>query len=280
MAATGHEFVSLGMVWPDNERSRPPNWHLTEKYECAFDAAIAFSEDGLRRIIPLGVPTVYANFMDMSQGQVPDWVENAADLLVYTNWDTARRWTCRDESKRRIIEFGVDDSLFDRTDPREDVMTVGNFITERADKGPAVLKAVDNIIDIHTYGVGNECLRGAKGFRPYAVMERIYGDYKIYFNPGPVICGSVAEAMCAGLAIVTMTPMTYTDLIEDCVDGFVAKNTEEALSVINKLLENKSLREKVARRGMATARRRFDMDRHVKDWNTTLEEIVAIKATA
>ena len=280
MARCGHEFVSLGMVWPENERPRPMNWHLAEKYEGRFDAAIAFTDEGLRNVIPLKVPTIFANFTDLSKGRIPDWVEDAVDLLVYTNWNTADRWECRDKLKRRVIEFGIDDKEFGKSEPVGDVMTVGNLITIRPDKGPDVLKAVDAKIDIHTYGMGNEQLRGAKGFRSYAEIARLYGGYKVYFNPGPVICGSVAEAMVAGLAVVTMTPVTYTDLIEDGVNGFIAKTAEDAIEAIRKLVENQSLREVVARKGMATARRRFCLDRHVKDWNATLDEIVAVRASA
>jgi glycosyltransferase involved in cell wall biosynthesis len=95
-----------------------------------------------------------------------------------------------------------------------------------------------------------------------------------------VICGSVAEAMVAGLPVVTMTPQTYTDLIEDGVNGFIVKTADEAIIVIRKLLENESLREKIAAKGAAVARHRFSIDRHVKDWNATLEEVAAVRASA
>jgi glycosyltransferase involved in cell wall biosynthesis len=281
MAMCGHEFVSLGKVWPENERPRPWNWHLAEKYEGHFDAAIAFSDPGLRAIQPLHVPTIFATFTDMTRGPVAGWVEDACDLLVFTNWDTARRCPCRDEMKKRVIEFGIrewEQKSFHN--PRGDVMTVGNLITIRGDKGPDVLKAVDAKMDIHTYGMGNECLRGAQGFRSFAEIGKIYPGYKVYFNPGPVICGSVAEAMVAGLPVVTMTPQTYTDLIEDGVNGFIVKTADEAIIVIRKLLENESLREKIAAKGAAVARHRFSIDRHVKDWNATLEEVAAVRASA
>jgi hypothetical protein len=281
MARCGHEFVSLGMVWPENERPRPMNWHLTEKYEGHFDAAIAFSDPGLRAIQPLHVPTIFATFTDMTKGRVADWVEDACDLLVFTNWDTAKRCPCRDEMKKRVIEFGIPEwDVKSFYNPLGDVMTVGNLITIRGDKGPDVLKAVDAKIDIHTYGMGNECLRGAQGFRPFREIAQIYSGYKVYFNPGPVICGSVAEAMVAGLPVVTMKPATYTDLIEDGMTGLVAKTSDEAVSIIHMLLENESLRGKIAANGAALARRRFSIDRHIKDWNAILEEVASVRASA
>jgi len=281
MAECGHEFVSLGTVWPENERPRPWNWHLAEKYEGHFDAALAFSDPGLRAIQPLHVPTIFATFADMTRGRVADWVEDACDILVFTNWDTAKRCPCKDEMKKRVIEFGIKEwDVKSIHNPRGDVMTVGNLITIRGDKGPDVLKAVDAQIDIHTYGAGNECLRGAKGFRSFAEIAQIYSGYKIYFNPGPVICGSVAEAMVAGLPVVTMTPATYTDLIEDGVTGFIAKTADEAIIVIRKLLESPLLREKIAAKSAAVARHRFGIDRHVKDWNATFEEVASVRASA
>ena len=55
---------------------------------------------------------------------------------------------------------------------------------------------------------------------------------------------------------------------------------DEAVEIMRKLIENVSLRERIAVNSAAIARKRFSIDRHVKDWNAILEEVAAVGASA
>jgi glycosyltransferase involved in cell wall biosynthesis len=275
MAATGHEFVSLGKIWPDHERPRPANWVLADRYEGPFDLGLAFDEPGLRRLVPMNIPLVYAIFIDMSRGRLTGWVDDACELVVFTNKDTADRWELRDPDRKRIVEFGIEDDFPPRKEGIGEVMTVGNFMTARSDKGIGALIGVDSVIDLSTYGAGNSELRGAKGFVSNAEVRKLLAGHKVYFNSGPVICNTVAEAMMAGTPVVTMEPETYKEFIHDGVNGFVAKNVEDAVDKIRRLLVDPGLRETIGSIGRKTALERFAMAKHISVWNAVFGEAVA-----
>jgi glycosyltransferase involved in cell wall biosynthesis len=173
-----------------------------------------------------------------------------------------------------VVNFGLDEKdVLPRTETLGDILTVGNWLTKRPDKGGEVLKVLDRRMNICTVGAGNEDLRGNAGSAPYGEMASFYAGYKVYFNPGPVLCGSVAEAMMAGMPVVTMTPQTYTDLIINGVNGFIASNPKEAAERMMELVKNGVLRARVGEAAKSTALARFSMKKHIEGWNSVFHSV-------
>src|SRR5262249_46157953 len=151
--------------------------------------------------------------------------------------------------KKRVIEMGVDASPFtERVGDHVGVLTVGHRIGKRWDKGHCPYVTVSQFIPLTLVGPGNEDLPGAVGTVAHARLMEMYSRYRVYFNPGPIIGISVAEAMMAGMPVVAFRPINLCDLIVDGVNGFVVDTVDGAILKIRRLLDDPAL---AARMGAA-----------------------------
>jgi glycosyltransferase involved in cell wall biosynthesis len=98
-------------------------------------------------------------------------------------------------------------------------------------------------------------------------LAALYGTMDIFCYPslaekGETFGVSVAEAMAAGCAVVVSSLGCFSDLVEDGLTGLVfdhtSKTPEQLLSdCLRRLLEDKGLRQEIAKRGQERARK-FD----------------------
>ena len=116
-------------------------------------------------------------------------------------------------------------------------------------------------------------LLGERGLRDVVFVGPVaYGDLPRYYQAADVFCAPATgkesfgivllEAMAAGLPVVASHIDGYACVLQDGLQGFlVPPKDEEALaSAIRRLLEDRSLREAMGRRGQERARE-FDWER-------------------
>jgi glycosyltransferase involved in cell wall biosynthesis len=182
----------------------------------------------------------------------------------------------KDPSKKVVIEMGVDESPFlPHIGDTRKVITVGHSIGKRWDKGHCQYVTTHFFIpSLALIGPGNEGMPGAMGTVQHKELMEIYSHSRIYFNPGPIIGLSVAEAMMAGLPVVTFRPINLKDLVVDGINGFVTDTVDGAVMRINKLLADQDLAFRMGCAAKASARRVFSSNRFIDRWNMLFMRVV------
>ena len=85
---------------------------------------------------------------------------------------------------------------------------------------------------------------------------------------------AVAEAMGAGCAVVASGVGGITNMIIDGYNGLLAMpNASSLLLCLKRVIENKELRQKLARNGYATAKEAFSIEVWRERWNHVLDEV-------
>lgn len=281
MAKTGHEFFATGDAkpWDPDIRRSPANWRQIGGPDgMEFDLVLVSHDWSLvERFRSVRAPMVFNIIADCSEGVFPPKDEERCSAICFLAKEVAARWEMGDESKKRVIEMGVDHSPFlARVGDQEGVLTVGHRIGKRWDKGHCPYVTVAQIapgIPLTLVGPGNEGLPGAVGTVPHRRLMEMYSRLRIYFNPGPIIGISVAEAMMAGMPVVAFRPINLCDLIIDGVNGFVVDTVDGAVMRIERLLRDPGLAARMGAAARSSARQRFDSEKFVAKWNALFDEV-------
>ncbi|PIU80485.1 MAG: hypothetical protein CO140_01620 [Candidatus Moranbacteria bacterium CG_4_9_14_3_um_filter_40_7] len=84
------------------------------------------------------------------------------------------------------------------------------------------------------------------------------GDIFIYASKSETQGMIITEALYAGLPVVAVNATGIRDLVENNISGFlVAENKKEFSSAVNKLIQDKSLRERLGQTGARIAREKY-----------------------
>lgn len=83
------------------------------------------------------------------------------------------------------------------------------------------------------------------------------------------------EAMMCGLAIVTTDNHDVSTFIENGINGFYSNDPRELSKHITMLHQDKSLCKRIGEFGRETSIELFHIDRYLKEWNETLEEVIS-----
>jgi len=277
LAKTGHDFHVLGAskAWDPEVRAVPENWTFIERPEGPYDCILLNHDWAMfEKVKDLDAPMIFGIIADCSEGVFPPEIEDRCSAVVFLAPEVADRWEMKDSSKKCVIEMGVDEAPFlGHVGNTETVLTVGHRIGKRWDKGHCPYVTVHPFIPLTLVGPGNEGLPGAVGSVPQAKLLEFYAHSRVYFNPGPIVGISVAEAMMAGLPIVTFRPINLIDVIEDGVHGYVVDTVDGAVLKLRRLLENPGLAFSMGERARERAREVFSSERFVRRWNALFDRV-------
>lgn len=279
LARLGHEFHSANDSW-DITRPRPENWKAVDlrwaRKNLKFDLILVNHDWGLASdLLDFGDPMIFSVLADGSEGVFPRAIEERCAVVTFLGKEAADRWKLENPLKKRIIELGIDGTNFkveDRSGPT--FLTVGNQIGKRWDKGHCAYTTVSEFLPLALVGPGNDGLPGALGPVSYERLLELYATSKVYFNPGPIVGISMAEAMMAGLPVVTFRTINLRGLIRDGVNGFVVDTVDGALLRLRELEADPGLRMAMGAASRETAEARFDFDRWQRNWDFTFENIL------
>lgn len=280
LAKTGHEFFSLSGVkaWDPDIRPIPSNWHLIDSIEgLTFDCILINHDWGIfQKFKDVKAPMIFGIIADCSEGIFPAEIEDRSSAVVFLAREVAERWTMKDPAKKVTIEMGIDEStLLPHGGDSKTVLTVGHQIGKRWDKGHCPYVTVATFIPLTLVGPGNEGLPGALGTVTPQKLTELYSQARVYFNPGPIIGISVAEAMLAGLPIVTFRPIILRDLIVDGLNGFVVDTVDGAVLRIQKLLSDPDLAFRMGMAARKAAQDVFSARKFVGRWNGLFTRVAA-----
>lgn len=273
LAKMGHEWFALefGRPWDTDLRPLPPNWHVVkDPARVDYDVILAQWLDGARAFAPLPGPMIWNVVADCSEGEVDGALEARVHAVNFLAHEVADRWQMADRAKKRVIEMALDPATWGPyvgDGMGHDVLTVGYGVGDRWDKGRCQLLVFDQVFGrVDLAGPANEGLRPSIGTLSPERLCEAYRHYKVYFNPGPVVGISVAEAMLSGMPVVTFRPITLNRLIVDEVTALVTDTLDGAHLRIRRLLGDPALRARIGQAGQALARRMFDPVDKARKW--------------
>jgi glycosyltransferase involved in cell wall biosynthesis len=106
--------------------------------------------------------------------------------------------------------------------------------------------------------------------------------YRFFFHPvrytsfGLAVC----EAMHVGLPIVALSVTEMPTVLQHGVSGYLDVYPERLMRHMARLLANPEEARRLGEGARAVARRRFNLDRFVADWDRTIAEWVALKGSS
>lgn len=284
LATLPHEFHGIeGTVWDETQRPIPANWKVMPYPEEAYDLQILQRPHDFKMLGGAQGAALLHQINDGSEGTLKPETEEKLGAVVFLNQDVADRWEMQDASKKHVIRMAADPSLFEieRTEDGRPLVTIGNSIPKRWDKGYMPLKVLSQVfMRVAVAGPGNQDLPGAVGERNLEGVRELLGGAKVYFNPGPIIGISVAEAMAAGCAIVSMRPINLTREMRHAENIILTDTLDGAMSWIRRLIKDAGHRRALGDAARQTARELFTLDRFQREWQAVISSVAQPKEIA
>lgn len=276
LARLGHDFYAMDDSW-DQTRPRPVNWRQPDPgfvERTKFDLILINHDWQRSENLAVDAPTIFSVLADGSEGVFPRAVEDRCQAVTFLGKEVYDRWKLWNPQKKRVIELGLEANtrVEDRSGPP--FLTVGCQIGKRWDKGHCQYVTVAQFLPLMLVGPGNEGLPGAVGPVSCERLLELYATSKVYFNPGPIVGISMAEAMMAGMPVVTFRTINLCDLIQDGVNGFVVDTVDGALLRLRELEADPGLRMAMGAASRETAEARFSFERWRRNWGFLFESIL------
>ncbi len=96
-----------------------------------------------------------------------------------------------------------------------------------------------------------------------------WSDIFLYYSFQDNFPNAILEAMACGLPVVTNRVGAVGEIIEHGVDGFVARDPDEYVDIVKRLMADRDLRETIGHNAMSTVYNRFN-------WETILPQYMAL----
>lgn len=198
-------------------------------------------------------------------------------LLVHVTAFNELMWD-NDRTPTRVIEHGVmvpDGVRY--TGEIEKGLVVVNGLPKRGRRlGADVFERVRSEIPLDLVGLGSEAA-GGLGEIGHDELPRLMARYRFFFNPirytslGLAVC----EAMSVGMPVVALATTEMATVVENGVSGYADTRVDVLVERMRRLLDDPSEAARLGAGAGRTARRRFDMQRFVRDWNAAFGDAVA-----
>jgi ADP-heptose:LPS heptosyltransferase len=211
----------------------------------------------------------------------PHVVDDPEMLLVHVTpfnrlmWDGGRTPT-------RVIEHGIPSHRGVRyTGELARGLVVINELPRRGRRvGADVFEAVRRIVPLDLIGMKSE-EAGGLGEVSHAELPAFMARYRFFFNPirytslGLAVC----EAMHLGMPIVALATTEMATAVSDGVSGYLDTDVDRLVQRMAFLLASPEEAKRLGEGARRTAEARFGLERFVADWDRTLQEHVARRAS-
>lgn len=199
-------------------------------------------------------------------------VDDPDALVVHVTAFNDLMWDCG-RTPTAVIEHGVavpDGARY--TGRRPCGLAVANGLAARGRRlGADVFTRARAAVPLDLVGMESAAL-GGLGEVPPPDLPGFMAAYRFYFHPvrytslGLALC----EAMMVGLPVVALATTEVATVIQDGVNGFATTDVERLIGDMRRLVADPALARRLGAAGRATARRRFSIDRFVRDWDGLL----------
>jgi len=159
-------------------------------------------------------------------------------------------------------------------------LVVANGLAARGRRlGADLVERVRRRIPLDIVGMGSETL-GGLGEVPVTELPALMARYRFVFHPvrwtslGLTVC----EAMSVGVPVVGLATTELVTVIENGCSGLVDTDVGALERGMRRLLDDPEEARRLGENGRGVARRRFGIDRFVRDWDRLLREVVGDRA--
>lgn len=269
------------LPWPDNLHEVPAEEVADLDLDCVlFQSHRNWTIDQHEILAPAQrqLPRIHLEH-DPPRQTPTDTVHPVGDpdvLVVHVTAFNQLMWDCG-ANPTTVIEHGVivpDDVTYDGSLQRG-VVVVNDLDRRGRRVGADVFERVRSEVPLDLVGMGAERMGGI-GEIPHTRLLSEVSRYRFFFNPirwtslGLAVC----EAMMVGMPIVALATTEMATVVEDGVNGYADTDPARLVEAMRRLLADPDEARRLGEGARATARRRFGIDRFVRDWDRTLRAVV------
>lgn len=148
------------------------------------------------------------------------------------------------------------------------------FIGHRRKAHPQLEYVLDNTLPCRFIGIGEEWPLGKiENVIPFLSDMDIFA-YMLrpdHYGTSEQVLG---EALSAGLSVLVMDNPCEMEIISNGYNGYVAESVEDYILKLNMLIEHKEVREWLRPRAKESARRIYNIDNMITEWEGVFEELM------
>ena len=289
MAKTGHNFYSLRYenckVWNTDFAKVPDNYYILQRlYEdIDIDFILSQSKFGQLQVSRqiqqhFNVPILHLEHTIPTSNYSPEQLQELksfwGDYNVFISKYAADAWGFN-ESNSTVIGNSIDHDFFKPIDVECDgsVLTVQNDFINR--DYCLNYRGWERIID----GFPAKVLGDTEGLsRPASSLESLREEYNkcaVYINTTTEsqMPTAILEAMACGKPIVSTATCSIPSFVTHGENGFLTNDEQEFKGYIQKLLDDKDLRDKMGLSARETAIEIFSQEKYVTKWNNLFKKI-------
>jgi hypothetical protein len=279
----GYGGLTRGFSWPDTLHEIP----VEDVPRAQFDAIVyQHHRNWLVDRLELtewqrSLPSIYLEHDPPRESptETKHPVDDPDVLIVHVTHFNRLMWNCG-RSPSRVIEHGVAVPEGVRwTGERPRGITVVNNLARRDRRvGPDVFEHARRSVPLDLVGMNAHDLAGI-GEVPLSRLPAFEAPYRFLFNPirWTSLGLSVCEAMMIGMPIVGLATTGMVGVVENGVSGYLDSDPDALVVHMIRLLGDHDEARHLSGGAAATARRRFGIDRFVRDWEHVLALVTATR---
>jgi hypothetical protein len=279
---TGYGGRGASFPWPDNVIEVPAedvryldldvvvcqshqNWNV-DRHEILSEAQLRLPQLAIEHDPPRESPTDTRHPVDDPDATVVH-VTHFNDLM----WDSGR-------SRTRVIDHGVvvPDGVRATHELNRGIVVVNGLKQRGRRLGADIVERVREEVPIDIVGMASEQV-GGLGEIPPPELAAFMARYRFFLHPvrytslGLAVC----EAMAVGLPIVGLATTQLPTVITNGMSGWISTDVGRLIDRMHELIADAEEAARLGEGARRVARRRFGIDRFVRDWLDLLASVTA-----
>jgi hypothetical protein len=196
-------------------------------------------------------------------------------LVVHVTHFNKLMWN-NETGNVKVIDHGIIQPNVSYTGELEKGIVVINNLYQRGRKlGADIFEKVRQQVPLDLIGMGTKEY-GGLGEILHPQLPQFIGRYRFLFNPirYTSLGLAVLESMIIGLPFVGLATTEYVTVTGNEVSGFIHTDIDYLIEKMQMLLMDKALAQRLGEQGKLNAEKRFNIQRFVKEWKETFEEVI------
>ena len=202
-------------------------------------------------------------------------VDDPDVLLVHVTPFNELMWNSG-RTPTRVIQHGVavPEGATYSGELQRGITAVNNLYRRGRRTGPDVFDRARAEVPLDLAGMGSEDV-GGLGDIPLEQLLFLEGGYRFFFNPirYTSLGLAVVEAMMLGMPVAALGTTEMSAAVENGVSGVVDTDIGRVIDGMRELLRDPGLAKRMGAQARARARERFGIDRFVREWKDTFEDV-------
>lgn len=229
--------------------------------------AIALDEPSADYCLQRGYKTILNATWDAHPGykREPENWDRLAHY-VFLNKEVRARYPVRGD-RTSVIELGVQDKFAPWQPKIPRALSLGSCLKTRPEKNWDFLCSVRELYPVNVFGPGN------LSFLPEHELVSAFSQHAAYLNPSPVFGIALAEAMMAGMPVVSVQVQNLQDVLQHGENCLIVNDPEQAAKALSSFEAHPNLAQCFGMRARETALVRFGIERFRQAWRDVAERV-------